>query len=90
MKVAPAELEALLIKHPEVTDAAVVGLPDEEAGELPVAFVVPRHKSKVTQTELETYVAGNNIVSEFLTLVEKLFCRKCVTSKMASRWCLLR
>ena len=40
-QVPPAELEALLLGHPEVADVAVVGVPDEEAGELPKAFVVP-------------------------------------------------
>jgi acyl-CoA synthetase (AMP-forming)/AMP-acid ligase II len=40
-QVAPAELEALLITHPQVADCAVIGVPDEEAGELPKAFVVP-------------------------------------------------
>lgn len=38
-QVAPAELEALLVTHPAVADVAVVGMPDEEAGELPKAFV---------------------------------------------------
>jgi acyl-CoA synthetase (AMP-forming)/AMP-acid ligase II len=39
-QVAPAELEALVITHPAVTDVAVIGVPDEEAGELPKAYVV--------------------------------------------------
>ncbi|MEX0282507.1 MAG: 4-coumarate--CoA ligase family protein, partial [Arenibacterium sp.] len=39
-QVAPAELEATLVAHPGVQDAAVIGQPDEEAGELPVAFVI--------------------------------------------------
>jgi acyl-CoA synthetase (AMP-forming)/AMP-acid ligase II len=39
-QVAPAELEALLAGHPQISAAAVIGAPDEEAGELPTAFVV--------------------------------------------------
>ena len=39
-QVAPAELEATLVAMDGITDAAVVGKPDDEAGELPVAFVV--------------------------------------------------
>lgn len=39
-QVAPAELEATLVGMDGVTDAAVIGLPDDEAGELPIAFVV--------------------------------------------------
>src|SRR5208283_810992 len=41
LQVAPAELEAILITHPQVADCAVIGVPDEEAGEAPKAFVVP-------------------------------------------------
>ena len=41
-QVAPAELEALIATHPSVLDVAVIGMPDEEAGELPKAFVVLR------------------------------------------------
>jgi acyl-CoA synthetase (AMP-forming)/AMP-acid ligase II len=41
-QVAPAELEALLLTHPDVADAAVVRRPDTRCGEVPVAVVVPR------------------------------------------------
>ena len=41
-QVAPAEVEAALQDHPQVLDAAVLGVADDEAGEVPVAFVVPR------------------------------------------------
>jgi acyl-CoA synthetase (AMP-forming)/AMP-acid ligase II len=39
-QVAPAELEALLLTHPQISDAAVIGIPDDTAGERPKAFVV--------------------------------------------------
>ena len=41
-QVPPAELEAILLTHPCVADAAVVPFPDDEAGELPKAFIVSR------------------------------------------------
>jgi acyl-CoA synthetase (AMP-forming)/AMP-acid ligase II len=39
-QVAPAELEAVLLAHPQVADVAVIRSPDQEAGEIPKAFVV--------------------------------------------------
>jgi acyl-CoA synthetase (AMP-forming)/AMP-acid ligase II len=54
-QVAPAELEALLVAHPAVADAAVVPRPDPEAGELPVAHVVLR--AEATAEELQAWVA---------------------------------
>lgn len=41
-QVAPAELEAILLSHPSIADAAVIPSPDEEAGEIPKAFIVLR------------------------------------------------
>ncbi|HEV3014329.1 MAG TPA: 4-coumarate--CoA ligase family protein [Actinomycetota bacterium] len=55
LQVAPAELEAVLISHPEVADAAVVRYPDEDAGEVPKAFVVARNP--VDPEELMAFVA---------------------------------
>jgi acyl-CoA synthetase (AMP-forming)/AMP-acid ligase II len=46
LQVAPAELEAVLVTHPCVADAAVIPYPDEEAGEVPKAIVVLRHASE--------------------------------------------
>ena len=57
-QVPPAELEALLMTHPAVADVAVVGLPDEQAGELPVAFVVLKPGQSATDAQLMAYVAG--------------------------------
>jgi acyl-CoA synthetase (AMP-forming)/AMP-acid ligase II len=55
MQVAPAELEAVLLSHPAVADAAVVPRPDEAAGEIPRAFVVL--KAAATADELMAFVA---------------------------------
>jgi acyl-CoA synthetase (AMP-forming)/AMP-acid ligase II len=54
-QVAPAELEGLLLTHPAIADAAVIGLPDEEAGEVPKAFVVP--SGPLTPEEVSAFVA---------------------------------
>jgi acyl-CoA synthetase (AMP-forming)/AMP-acid ligase II len=55
LQVAPAELEAVLLTHPAVADAAVIPSPDEEAGEVPKGFVVLR--GEATPDELMAYVA---------------------------------
>ncbi|HEY1347658.1 MAG TPA: AMP-binding protein [Streptosporangiaceae bacterium] len=55
-QVAPAELEAVLLTHPAVADAAVVRRPDELAGEIPKAFVVLR--APASAQELMAWVAG--------------------------------
>ena len=56
LQVAPAELEAVLLSHPSVADAAVVPLKDDDAGEIPRAFVVL--KAPASADELMAYVAG--------------------------------
>lgn len=58
-QVAPAELEALLLTHPAIEDAAVIGLPNEEAGELPLAFVVKKPNKNITEQEVEKFVEDN-------------------------------
>ncbi len=55
-QVAPAELEALLLGHPAIADAAVIPSPDEEAGEVPKAFIVL--KGETTAEAIMAWVAG--------------------------------
>nr|GEU93471.1 4-coumarate--CoA ligase-like 7 [Tanacetum cinerariifolium] len=56
-QVAPAELEGLLATHPEIMDAAVIPYPDEEAGEIPMAYVVRKHGSSLSAQEVQTFIA---------------------------------
>ncbi|XP_043709077.1 4-coumarate--CoA ligase 2-like [Telopea speciosissima] len=58
-QVAPAELEAMLIAHPKISDAAVVSMKDEAAGEVPVAFVVKSSNGgyDVTEDEIKQYIS---------------------------------
>lgn len=56
-QVPPAELEALLLSHPEITDAAVIPFPDKEAGEYPMAYVVRKQGSKLSKSEVMDFIA---------------------------------
>jgi acyl-CoA synthetase (AMP-forming)/AMP-acid ligase II len=56
-QVAPAEIEGVLLGHPAVIDCAVFGVPDERAGEVPVAAVQIQAGSDVAAAELEQLVS---------------------------------
>ena len=72
-QVAPAMLEAILLAHPAVADAAVIGRPDEESGEIPTAVVVLRPTAADTGLagrELMAYVAARVAPHEKIRRVE--------------------
>ncbi|MFF0107749.1 4-coumarate--CoA ligase family protein [Streptomyces hirsutus] len=57
-QVAPAELEALLLTHPGIADAAVIGVYDDDGNEVPHAHVVRRPSAPgLTESEVRMYVA---------------------------------
>jgi 4-coumarate--CoA ligase len=69
-QVPPAELEALLIAHPKIADVAVIGVPDDEAGELPKAFVVAQPGSGLTEDEVKAHVAEHLASYKHIRIVE--------------------
>ena len=57
-KVAPAEIEGILLSHPEIRDAGVTGKPDEVSGEVPIAFIVRQPGSTISASEICQFVKG--------------------------------
>ena len=56
-QVPPAELEALLLSHDRIADAAVIGVRNAEGEEVPKAFVVPQPGADLSAAEVMTFVA---------------------------------
>ena len=69
-QVPPAELEALIITHPKVADVAVIGVADDEAGELPKAFVVAVAGQTVTLEEIQSLVREHLVSYKQVRLLE--------------------
>ncbi|CAM1504931.1 Fc.00g025220.m01.CDS01 [Cosmosporella sp. VM-42] len=66
-QVAPAELEALLLEHPQVLEAAVIGIKTTNGDENPRAYVVPRRRSMVSELELQKFVEARAVKQKRLT-----------------------
>ncbi|XP_057772622.1 probable CoA ligase CCL7 [Salvia miltiorrhiza] len=73
-QVAPAELEELLLTHPEIVDAAVIGLGDAEAGEIPIAYVVRSSNSSLTTQQVGQFIAEQ--VAPFKRLRRVIFTKQ--------------
>ncbi|MEJ5919280.1 MULTISPECIES: AMP-binding protein [unclassified Corynebacterium] len=56
-QVAPAELEDILLQHPDIADAACVGVVDRAGDEIPKAFVVKREGANVSEDDIIDFVA---------------------------------
>jgi 4-coumarate--CoA ligase len=69
-QVAPAVLEAILLQHPKVADAAVVGWHDDDGQEVPKAFVVPQPDTQLEAADVMAWVAERVAPHEKVRLVE--------------------
>lgn len=58
VNVYPAEIEAAVVEHPDVEDCAVIGIPHDDFGEQPIAFVVPRSGHQLDPAGLQTFLDG--------------------------------
>ena len=54
----PAEIENLLLRHPRIAQVAVIGIPDERLGEVPMAFVVPEPGPPPDRAEIIEWARG--------------------------------
>lgn len=74
INVAPAEVEEFLLTHPSVVEVAVVGAPDEERGEIVVAFVVPERGGDLTPEMVQNHcrdgIASYKVPSTVLLVTE--------------------
>ena len=68
LQVAPAELENILKQYPKIADAAVIGIPDTQKGQVPFAFIVKRQNIKDDLTEEEVYNFIHSKVAKYKNL----------------------
>ncbi|MDT8274028.1 MAG: AMP-binding protein, partial [Desulfomonilia bacterium] len=68
----PAEIEKILVTHPKVSMAAIIGVPDEKWGEVGMAFIVPMAGEELTEREILEFLKGKIAKYKFPSKVEFL------------------
>ena len=71
-QVPPAELEGLLLTHPAVADAAVIGIPDDECGEIPKGFITLKPGQDTSAEDIQEFVAGQVASYKQVRMIEFL------------------
>src|SRR5690625_135735 len=59
INVYPAEIEEVLYKHPKIADVAVIGIPHEKWGEVPMAIIVKREGESLEMSDIRTFCEGH-------------------------------
>ena len=70
LNVYPAEIEKVLMKHPKIKEAAVVGMPDKFKGEVPKAFIVLKENEVLASSEVIKYLRKNLALFKIPKFVE--------------------
>lgn len=65
-QVPPAEIEGLLLSNPKIKDCGVIGILDDDSGELPFAFVVKQPGAVMSERDVQNYVAENSSKAKWL------------------------
>jgi long-chain acyl-CoA synthetase len=70
LNIYPREVETVMMKHPDVSMAAVIGIPDEEMGEEVKAFVVLKENTSATEEELSQFTKDNIAAYKYPRVIE--------------------
>ncbi|KAH9296756.1 hypothetical protein KI387_028438 [Taxus chinensis] len=69
-QVAPAELEELLLTRPEISEAAVIPYPDQEAGQIPMAYIVKNSHGKLSEKDVINFIAKQKKLLDKIILAQ--------------------
>ena len=64
-RVGPAEIESVLVESKKIVEAAVIGIPDEIKGQVPVAFVVPKPGADQGEEKVKKLMDENPELKKF-------------------------